>query len=168
MSKSDVRFYVGNMDEDAADIIDLCGLWWEDSLFYKEYGVEYAPAIEGFQQMFDAGMLILICGRSRATDELVATYVATVMPYIFNPKETHVSEIVWCIHPDYRKSSILFRLLWYIEKIISEMPTENPPLMSLCVSQEDKFKPLERNLTGKRGFKLMDKVFFKRAGDAHG
>jgi len=152
-----VRWHTGSM-EDFDDVVRLCGLWWKDSLFFKKFKVPYAPSAEIFEQLHNSNSMLSLLARDVDTDELVACYVAVISPYHFNANVTMAQEIVWCVHPDHRKSRLVFDLIKRIDRALGERWVS---LGTLSVSQEDKYLPMEKYLEGKAGYSLMDKVFIK-------
>jgi len=138
------------------DIIDMCELWWYDSLFYETHGVKYSPDKAMYETLMDLGICFALCGRSE-TGKLVACYVSMLTPYQFNPQILMSSEVVWCVHPDHQKSSILFRLLISMEK---ELIARNVNFTSLAVPNIDKYQGLQKRIE-KQGFTYMDNMYIK-------
>ena len=154
---TNVTFREGNGTTDNDRIASLCALWWRDTLFYKTFGVEYNPSMGMFSQMNELGILITVLGEDES-GELVACYAGAATPYQFNKDVTVASEIVWCVHPDYRNGSTALHLIKQIDKI---MEIKGVRLYSLCISHENKFKSMGKYLERKAGFTLMDGVYFK-------
>ena len=154
-----ITFREGNGTSDNDRIAALCGLWWEDSKFFKEFGIEYRPAMDMYSQLHKAGMLITLLGEDEWGD-LIACYAGAVHPFQFNADVTVASEIVWCVHPGHRISSIALKLIRELDKT---MIKREVTLYNLCISQEDRFKTMGRYLERKMGFTLMDGVYFKEA-----
>lgn len=140
------------------DVIDLCALWWEESKFFKTYGVEYAPDKKLFESMADAGILLILCGRIGG--ELVAVYAAYTVPYQFNRKYKVCSEIVWCVHPDHQRGGIMVDLLKAVKDVWREYDVD---FGSLAVPQEPKYKAVVEYLEAE-GFTNIDNILFYGGG----
>jgi hypothetical protein len=158
-----VKFEKGEWDKDAQDIIDLCGSWWEDSLFFKTYNIEYAVDRELFDNLKNANMLVYTIGRS-ANGKIISCFVGVKSPYMFNKNLTSCSEIVWCIDKEHRNFRNLVGLLGAIEDLMEE---EKIMMWNLNVSNE-----IHYNKTGdfleRRGYTFMDKVYSKQGDNNHG
>jgi len=146
----------GNWEKDRDDIIDLCGTWWEDSLFFKLYGIKYNVDVDMFNKVKEYGALIYTVGRDE-NGRLISCYVGSKSPYMFNPSVLAATEIVWCIRKENRKFKHLVRLIYEIEKL---MTNENVIQWNLNVSNEEIYAGLEKFLTSRR-YDFMDKCFTK-------
>lgn len=147
--------------EDLDEIIEMCRLWWDESLFYKTYKTPYKPDKKLFESFCDSPLIkdIIVCGREGEGGPLVACYCATAMPYHFNPDIMVASELVWSIHPDYRGLGVAFDLLNKAHKILEE---EGVEYASLCVSAEDKYEGVGKFVEEKGGYTLMDRVYYRK------
>lgn len=150
-----ITFKVENR-ECIKEIRDLCELWWDDSLFAKTYKVKYDPDVSMYENLYDSGLLLCICGRN-SENTLVACYMAVITPYQFNPSLTIAAEIVWCVHPKYQKSGIVIKL---ISSILKELEKRDVNFATLALPNIDEYKSLGRWLEKKK-FILMDNVYFK-------
>ena len=146
----------GNGSSDNNRIARLCSTWWYESLFFKTYGVTYEPDMDLFARLNEMGMLVTILGEND-DDKLVACYAGAISNYQFNASVRICNEIVWCVHPDHRNSRTGLQLIRQIDKVMREKGVD---LYPLAVSQEDKFKPLDKYLARKENSTLMDKVYF--------
>lgn len=153
----------GEWKKDRDDIIELCGTWWKDSLFYKLYNVEYKVDVDLFENVKNAGSLIYTTGRNN-NGVLISCYVGIKSPYMFNTEFITASEIVWCI----RKEDRCFRnLISLIKSIDNLMHEENVMQWNLNVSNEEKYNSTQKFLESK-GYSFMDKCFTKLKGDTNG
>ena len=141
---SQLNWTIGDAEQDMHDIAELAGSWWDDSLFFKTFGIGYKPDMAMYKTLFDGEILLMILGRHKETDQLISCYAAVVFPYQFNIDIKMATEFVWCIHADYRNSRIFFELLKEIAKVMAE---KNMRLYTLSVSQEEKFAVLDKNLS---------------------
>ena len=143
--------------EDFEDIVRLCGTWWYDSSFYKETGMEYRPDLQSFYNQYEANKLLTVVGRD-SLGTVVAAYVASIDQYLFNMEYTMASEIVWCLHKDYREGREVFGLLDAID-LANTSSGINMYNLNLPI-QEGKAK-LAEYLVRKRGFFTQDMCVMK-------
>ena len=151
----DTVYGMGEFEKDFEDVIELCGTWWKDSLFYKLYGIEYSVDKQWFNTLKNYG-LIYICGRKG--DKLVSCYVGIKSPYMFNPKVMTSNEIVWCIRKENRCYKELISLMEAIDDL---MKKNNIELWNLAVSNENIYESTG-NFLERRKYKLMDKIYSRR------
>ena len=142
-------------ERDFKEVIELCGTWWKESLFYKLYGIEYDVDVDLFQRLKDAEGLIYTIGRENGM--VISCYVGIKSPYLFNPKVLTATEVVWCIRKENRCFKNLVCLIRAIETLMDE---ENLKLWNLNVSNEEKYESTGKFLTLK-GYDFMDKCFSK-------
>lgn len=154
-----VTFKKCAFEKDMNDIIQLCGTWWHDSLFFKSYGVEYKVDTQMFLNVYDSGALIYLCGRDEE-DELVSCYVGVKTPYMFNSSILAATEIVWCVRKEHRSFKNLYELVKEIEKLMVE---ENIQVWSLAVSNELKYGSTEKFLR-RMGYSFMDRIYSRQRG----
>lgn len=161
--REEIYYGSGDFEKDMKDVIELCGTWWEDSLFYKKYGIRYEVHEELFLQCKDAGILVYTCGRTEE-GKLVSCYVGVKSPYMFNKNVMSVAEIVWCVRKENRSFRALIGLVKAIENLMKE---ENADHWNLNVSNEPHYdntvKFLENN-----GYVLMDKCCHKYKENKNG
>jgi len=150
-----VIYEKGNWEKDSNDILELCGTWWKDSLFYKLYNIEYNVDINLFQTIYKSGSLIYTVGREN--DKLISCYVGIKSPYLFNPSIITASEVVWCVRKENRSFKNLIGLMRAIEKLMKE---EDIFQWNLNVSNEEKYNSTGKFLESK-GYDFMDKCFTK-------
>jgi hypothetical protein len=155
---SNIVYTYGRYETDFEDIVELCGTWWYDSSFYKESGMDYNVDREQFKAMSDLGMLMMVLGREEDTGKLVTCYMGVVMPYYFNNGHMMANEVVWCVHPEYRKTGEAQRLLDNIELAMKEC---NIDMYSLCIPMREGRDKLEEHLIKDRGFFPQDKVLMR-------
>lgn len=127
-----VVFGIENYQSASKDVRDLCQTWWKDSPFYLRTGIPYNPNMRLFQLLDETKQLI--CLTARVNGRLVACYVGTIGPFIFNPGYKFFQELVWCIAKDYRGTDLLPKFLNYIE---TTLPQKGANLWSLCLPMED-------------------------------
>lgn len=151
-----VVFKKSEFERDANDIIQLCGTWWNDSLFYKTYKMQYRVYADFFFRLKDAGFLIYTCGRNEK-GELVSCYVGSKSPYMFNPLFMVATEIVWCVRKEDRNFKNLIGLTNAIEDLMKE---ESIDVWSLAVSNEEQYDSTGAFLC-KKEYTLMDKIYSK-------
>ena len=149
------EYSTGDFEKDMADVVELCGTWWNDSLFYKLYGIEFSVDKSWFRLIKDYG-LIYTCGRQEGN--LVSCYVGIKTPYMFNPSVMTANEIVWCVHKDYRNYRELIGLMKAIDNL---MFINNIQLWNLAVSNEEKYNSTGEFLE-KKNYNLMDKIYSRR------
>jgi len=138
------------------EIKALCALWWDNSLFAQKYRVTYAPDITMYENLYDSGILLCLCGRNQI-GVLIACYMAILTPYQFNPFYSSAVEIVWCIHPNHQKKGLASLL---ISAILKELKIRKVSFASLAVPAINEYKSVCR-LLEKYGFHLVDNVYFK-------
>ena len=155
---SDIVYDLGYYEKDAEDIIHLCSTWWEDSAFYKNTNMPFKVDRSQFKAMSDTGQILAITGRKEDTGELIACYVGSITPYYFNPDYLMASEIVWCIHKDYRKGREMFNLLKAIEL---GMKTRKVNMYTLCIPILEGKEMIEKYMTRKLDFFVQDSVLMK-------
>ena len=153
--KVDTIYGTGDFEKDFEDVIELCGTWWNESLFYKLYGIEYSVDKEWFKTIKNYG-LIYTCGRQDG--KLVSCYVGIKSPYMSNPKVMTSNEIVWCVRKENRSYRELIELMIAIEKLMKE---NNIELWNLAVSNENIYESTGNFLERKK-YKLMDKIYSRR------
>lgn len=146
-------------DRDYQDVVDLCGTWWEDSLFYKTYRIPYKVNKELFDGANAAEMLLWFVGRNES-GKAVAAYVAVIQPYMFNPDYLMAVECVWCLHKDYRKLGHAMGLLDEIERRLVDRGVD---ILSLAASASPEYRSLGTILR-RRGYTLMDNLYMKKLG----
>ena len=146
--------------KDRDEIEELCGTWWEDSLFYKLYGIKYKVDMNLFETMNKSGALIYTVGRD-VHGKLISCYVGIKSPYIFNTEIITASEIVWCIRKEYRNFKNLVSLIKAIQTLMEE---ENIFQWNLNVSNEKKYDSTGSFLESKK-YAFMDKCFTKLKGE---
>jgi hypothetical protein len=137
------------------EVVDLCGSWWQDSLFYKTYRIPYNVDKKLFDCANESGALISVVGREDG--KVIAAYVGIKQPYIFNPEYTIAVECVWCLHAEHRTLRNALGLLDQVEKAMDKHDID---IVSLAVSAEPKYKSLAK-LLERRRFVLMDDIYMK-------
>lgn len=147
-----------DFEKDYEGVVKLCGSWWEDSLFFKLYGIKYSLNKELFEGIFKAGIILALIGKDKG--KIVSCYVGVKHPYQFNARVLTATEIVWCLDKEYRTFKNLVGLLNAIEKL---MVANNINLYFLAASQESKYAALEALLI-RRKFNLIDSIYSKYLG----
>ncbi len=158
-----IVYKTGDWETDRDAIIELCGTWWKDSLFYKLYKVDYKVDLNLFEIVKNAGGLIYTTGWDDY-GKLVSCYVGIKSPYMFNRDLITVAEVVWCIRKENRCFKNLVGLIKAIERL---MERESIVLWNLNVSNEEKYNSTGKFLEAK-GYYLMDKCFTKITGEKNG
>lgn len=145
------------------EIIELCGTWWNETLFFNLYGIEYAPEELMFIEAERLGIMLIILGRNE-NGKLVSCYIGMKSPYPFNKNIMTAIELVWCIHKDYRTFSNLLSLIKEISRVMKE---ERVNLYSLAVPEEDKYAGLGK-IMKRQGFNKMETGYskFRRTNDS--
>jgi len=151
-----IKYYDMDYDRDYQDVVDLCGTWWEDSLFYKTYRIPYKVDKRVFDAGNEAGALLAFAGRNEE-GKAVAAYVAIISPYLFNPEYLMAVECVWCLHKDYRNLGYSIGLLDEIEKRLIDRGVN---ILSLASSAAPEYASLGM-LLRRRGYTLMDNIYMK-------
>jgi len=141
--------------KDYDKIVELGETWWEDSLFYKLYGIEFKPSRAIFEELDKLGALFVILGK--VDDRLISCYVGAKSPYPFNPSIMTVVEFVWCIHKDYRTFKNLMGLLKEIDRVMLE---EHVNFYSLAVSEEERYDSLAKIMSREK-FNKMETEYSK-------
>ncbi len=158
-----IIYGIDNFEQDMEDIIELCSTWWEDSLFFKTYGMEYAVDKTLFRNLKDVGLLVYTIGRD-INGQIISCYVGCKSPYMFNAKVLSCNEIVWCVDKEYRNFRNLVGLMNAIEDLMFK---ENITLWNLNVSNESAY-----NSTGdfleRKGYTFMDKCYSKQKENGNG
>src|SRR3990167_680951 len=152
------EYGTGDFEKDMADVVELCGTWWNDSLFYKLYNIPFNVDTTWFRIIKEHG-LIYTCGRQDG--KLVSCYVGLKTPYMFNPSVMTANEIVWCVHKDYRNYRKLIGLMKAIEDL---MEKNDIKLWNLAVSNEEKYLPTAEFLE-RQGYNFMDRCYPKYQGE---
>ena len=158
--KSELHFGRTTFEKDCDDVYNLCETWWEDSLFYKLYKIEYGVDTSLFRTIDIAGGLIYTVGRNDE-GKAIACYVGFKSPYMFNKNVTCANEVVWCVHKDHRNLQNLKSLLDAVDQLMLE---EECLLWNLNVSNEPKYGRLGYFLE-KLGYNLMDKCYSMYKGE---
>lgn len=99
---------------DVKEVIELCDTWWYDSKFFENTGMPFETSQEYWWNLFQSGTMMGTVGRNE-DKELKSCYVAMKQPYMFNHSYIMGSEVVWCIHKEYRSGRNLIQLLNEIE-----------------------------------------------------
>ena len=150
-------------DKDLSDVLELCGTWWKESLFYKLYKIEYDVDISFFEVINTVQGLMYTVGRN-SSGKAIACYVGFKAPYMFNKNVFSANEVVWCVHKDYRNLQNLKSLLDAIDQLMLDEKVE---LWNLNVSNERQYDKLGEFLE-KLGYNLMDKCYSNYKGDKNG
>lgn len=154
-----VVFKKSEFERDMNDVIQLCGTWWQDSLFFKRYKIPYKVHGDLFFRLKDADVLIYTCGRNEK-GELVSCYVGARTPYMFNADVPTATEIVWCVRKENRDYKNLIGLTKAVEDL---MEKEQILLWNLTISNEEKYQSTEKFLK-RRGYFFMDRIYSKYRG----
>ena len=148
-------YETGDFEKDFKDVIELCSTWWEESLFYKLYGIQYSVDKDWFRTIKNYG-LIYTCGRQK--EKIISCYVGIKSPYMFNPNVMTSNEIVWCVRRENRSYRELIDLMIAIDDL---MRKNNIELWNLAVSNEQIYDSTG-NFLEKKKYKLMDKIYSRR------
>ena len=100
---------------DVKGVISLCNSWWYDSEFFKNTKMPFQTREKYWWDLFLQGVMMGRVGKDEK-DEIRACYVAMKQPYMFNETYIMGSEVVWCIHKEYRDGRTLIQLLNEIEE----------------------------------------------------
>jgi hypothetical protein len=152
-----------NFEKDMEDVIELCSTWWEDSLFFKTYGIEYAVDEALFVNLKNMGLLIYTIGRD-INGQAISCYVGFKSPYMFNKNTLSANEVVWCVHKEHRNFRNLVGLMNAIEDLMFK---ENISLWNLNVSNESVYNSTGEFLE-RKGYTFMDKVYSKQKENGNG
>lgn len=155
-----IRYSGGNVAAHYDEVVELCGTWWNDTLFYKLYGIEYKPCKEIFVQAEKMGLLVPILGRNEE-GKLVSCYLGMKCPYPFNTSVMTVMEFTWCIHKDYRTFLNLMGLIKEIDRVMTDLKVH---LYSLAVPDD---YPALAKIMKRKGYNKMENGYskFRRNND---
>lgn len=151
-----MTFKTADFETDLKTMIDVCGKWWKDSLFFKSYAIEYNVNVELFRSLFLSGVFIYSIGYQ--DDKAISVYAGVKTPYMFNSSIMVLTEVVWCVDKDYRSYKNVLELLKQVDLLAEQNEID---IYSLAVSNTEQFEPLKR-LLPRRGYILMDNMFIKR------
>lgn len=141
--------------DDIDEMVELGRGFWEQTKYYKD-GIEYDPIqcahLTKFLIENDGIVQIAV-----EDEKIVGLFLAMVNPIIFNPGFKSATEVVYYVHPDYRKGGAGIRLLRQAENVGRQIGLKYLNMVHLDSVDPDRPEALYRKLD----YVLNETVFTK-------
>ena len=100
---------------DIPAIVDLCERFASEHPLSTILPFDKAYVYGGIETLID-NPTTFIAVATTTSSHVVGCIIGISIPFLYNPTQTMVSELVWYIHPDHRRGSDALRLLTALEE----------------------------------------------------
>ena len=142
-------------DEVIDEIAPLFEQHWEEIALNKDK-IKLSPDLSKYKALNDLGILRIFTARNEGL--LVGYFVVIAQPHLHYQEHTFAMNDIIYIHPDYRGSTVAYRMIKYVEKVLKKDG------VSVLMINMKVFAPFD-NLLEKLQFTNTERVHSKYIGD---
>ena len=137
---------------DTKDLVNLCRLFWEESL--KEYGLKWNE--EDATQTVINFIKTLKSLVIEKEGKVVGVVAGIVIPSFFNYRSKIFTEVIWYVKPEYRRYGL--KLYAVLEQTLKNQDIDKITMINMSNSKAGKIGKFYQ----KKGYQFMETVWMKQ------